>query len=107
MYISDLTGKIRSFRDNANFINEETYDFLDHIIDNIETLAGESVRWSVDDFLTQALNKENVIEAKYLKKYDPSKFQEALERMIDKHDAPIGITWDTIDFYLDEMCKSK
>ena len=33
--------------------------------------------------------------------YDRDKFQYALNRMIDKHDASIGINWDTIQAYLD------
>lgn len=85
----------------------------------IRQLGLESIRWSIDDFLQQALLAEKVYETdpniegnqlliknahEYLKKYDPDKFQEALEIMIDKHDASIGITWDTIDAYLDDHC---
>ena len=41
---------------------------------------------------------------KYLKKYDADKFEDALYDMIRHHDAEIGITWDTIDTYLDNDC---
>ena len=37
--------------------------------------------------------------------YDRSKFQESLEKMIHEHDANIGISWDTVDIYLNEYCK--
>ncbi len=119
MYILDLTQKIRNFRDNTEPMSSEIYDFLDHIIDDIEVIGKEAIHWTVGDFLFQALGAENVqikdpnIELcditmgeayKYLNKYDHSKFQYALERMIDKHDTSIGITWDTLDFYLDEYC---
>ena len=36
--------------------------------------------------------------------YDRSKFSLALERMDHDHDCNNGITWDTIDYYLDEYC---
>lgn len=36
--------------------------------------------------------------------YDESKFEEALNRMIHKHDAEYGITWESIKYYLNEMC---
>ena len=36
--------------------------------------------------------------------YDESKFEEALDRMIHKHDAEYGITWESIKYYLNEMC---
>ena len=36
--------------------------------------------------------------------YDESKFQEALDRMIHKHDASHGISWETVDFWLDKIC---
>ena len=55
------------------------------------------IYWSVEDFKSRAVERDK-------DKYDESKFEEALDRMIDKHDATMGISWDTIDFYLDEMC---
>lgn len=36
--------------------------------------------------------------------FDESKFEEALDRMIHKHDAEYGITWESIKYYLNEMC---
>lgn len=40
----------------------------------------------------------------YLAYFDESKFPYALARMIDKADHSIGITWDTVDYYLHEYC---
>jgi hypothetical protein len=37
--------------------------------------------------------------------FDRSKFSEALGQMNRHHDANLGITWDTIDYYLNEYCK--
>ena len=36
--------------------------------------------------------------------FDESKFEEALDRMVHKHDAEYGITRESIKYYLNEMC---
>ena len=61
-----------------------------------------SIGWSVDDFKTQAHavygdNWHNVL--------NELMFPTALRIMIQKHDADIGITWDTIEYYLEQYCK--
>ena len=57
------------------------------------------VYWHVDDFKNAAENLDgNGVT------YDPDKFQYALEVMIDKHDACIGISWDVLGIYLNEYC---
>ena len=69
------------------------------------------IYWHVEDFEQQAQIKEDAaidvdpnIE---LPLYDRDFFQDALERMIYKHDANEGINWYTIDYYLDSYCKIK
>jgi len=76
-----------------------------------EQYKKESIRWTVDDFCEQAASNEFNIDPNFeyknddsFRKYDPTKFQYALELMIHKHDAMYGISWDTIDFYLNEYC---
>lgn len=61
------------------------------------------ILWSTEDFRGRAIQKEG--EHLWQKVYNENKFQEALETMISKHDASIGINWDTIDYYLNEICK--
>jgi hypothetical protein len=112
-----IEKKIRDFRDSEKYMTQRIYNFLDLIIDDVNQLSKESVTWSFTDFLYRALEKEEYKGVVYeltideaadiLQKYDLHKFQAGLERMIDKHDATIGITWDTIDFYLDEYCLKK
>jgi hypothetical protein len=51
--------------------------------------------WSVPDVLEQA--KERGI------KISKKEAEEILDRMENKHDATIGINWDTIDSYLGEL----
>ena len=85
---------------------------MDEIIIKLDLLQGEiatlktelrqynkeSIKWSIEDF------EQKVNDWKNPEKYDPAKFQDALERMIEKHDAEIGITWETIGCYLDDYC---
>lgn len=60
------------------------------------------IGWSILDFESQAQVDE---DATGLTLYYRSKFPEALEAMIYKHDCNNGITWDTINYYLDTYCK--
>lgn len=60
------------------------------------------IAWSVLDFEKRAIERGGEHYWEHL--YDASKFQEALDIMIRKHDATVGITWDTIDYYLDNHC---
>lgn len=62
----------------------------------------KSITWNVEDFKMRAKQKE---QSNWKKVYDKSKFKEALKMMIHSHDAEIGITWDTLDYWLDEHCK--
>lgn len=71
-------------------------DLLNQLLDvktEFEQYKRESVKWSVEDFLGRAedLNYELTDE----------QAQDALEDMIRKHDCTIGITWDTVDFWVD------
>jgi Cys-tRNA synthase (O-phospho-L-seryl-tRNA:Cys-tRNA synthase) len=63
------------------------------LLEEFEQYKKESVKWSIEDFTeydypTYTINKEQA--------------QEALERMIHKHDASLGINWDTIEYYITE-----
>lgn len=87
------------------------------------TPKSTSISWSVLDFEHQAVNTWELIAlsktdesglifiyegaSSWRDVYDESKFQGALEKMISKHDATTGITWDTITFWLEEMCLKK
>ena len=67
----------------------------------IENSGRGIICWSIKDFEGRAnsINKEDGTE------FDESKFPIALERMISRHDSCNGITWETVDFYLNEYCK--
>lgn len=68
-------------------------DEIDELAEKLE----RSVTWSVDDFKHLADQNPDV-------EYDEDIFDEALDSMINSHDASIGITWDTIQSYLDDYC---
>lgn len=65
----------------------------------------QSVIWSVEDFAHKAKElQQKRPERNY--KFDESKYEHALSEMIRKHDANLGITWDTVEIYLLEHCIS-
>jgi hypothetical protein len=72
----------------------------------IITNSGRGViTYSIADFEGRAKdivgdNEDN----EYAPEFDETKFPLALEKMINSHDMCNGITWDTIDFYLEEYC---
>ena len=67
-----------------------------------------SVYWHVDDFELKACELEEwkcAMNPELISPlYDRSQFEEALDAMINRHDANIGINWDTVNIYLDEYC---
>ena len=97
-------------------------DDVEKLEKEFENLKAISVTWNVEDFLWQALQNEDVFDKdpniesgqitmdnakEYLREYDPETFEDTLRNMIYRHDASIGITWDTIDYYLDTFCKKE
>ena len=109
--LNNLEGRIQqsnkalaSFYDNddlvgANYIKKEI-----EVIKSIKKMIQEKTKgmsyigWSVEDFKYQASKQKDPSI------YDETKFQNALDIMINKHDAIIGITWETINYYLNEYC---
>jgi len=69
---------------------QEKYEAL---LKEFEQYKTESVKWSVEDFTEYEHDKYTITK---------EQAQEALERMIQKHDASIGINWDVVEYYLTE-----
>lgn len=70
--------------------------------EEFENWKKRSITWEVADFEDRAEQKySNTWE----ENYDKNKFQAVLEKMINNHDTECGITWVTVDYYLDEYCK--
>lgn len=124
--VGQITAKTSKFLSNIGFKNIVSFTINSDDIDIVTTEGVAQIRynspgvrgvyWSVADFEHQAkerweFERDNTyVNNKYSDAtcwqdvYDENKFEEALDRMVNKHDASIGITWDTIDFWLNEMC---
>ena len=102
----------------GNDINAlEIYEYITELVENncldwevVESFGAVPLRfgiWSPDDILFQANcmdDKGNLKPDSWLSKEDAHNI---LERIIDKHDAEIGINWGVIDCYLDEYKENK
>lgn len=61
-----------------------------------------AIIWTVDHFEIRARKKEkDAIGGIYNRKT----FEDALVKMIENHHREEGISWSTVDHYLDEYCK--
>jgi len=79
----------RGFIEGAKW-QQEKYEAL---LKEFEQYKKESIKWSVEDFTWYEHDKYTINE---------EQAQEALERMIQKHDAEYGISWQTVDYYIGE-----
>lgn len=80
--------------------NEVLFDISDdkpNIEAEFEQYKKESVKWCVEDFTEYNKDDED-----WDWTITEEQAQEALEDMIHHHDACIGITWDTIEFYYEK-----
>lgn len=102
MYVEDIISKL-----NKRIVRIHNIDYYPAItVQNIlRDKARESISWSIDDFESMAIdNSDPDVWEQY---YNKDMFESALHEMISHHDASIGITWDTIDHYLETYCKIK
>ena len=65
------------------------------IIDEYEQKFKGCVCWSAEDFITRAQERFGFTD------YKEDDAQADLEEMIDNHDCNYGITWDTLDYYIE------
>lgn len=77
----------------------ETKEALDRIVkqylamvDEFAQYRAESIKWSIEDFLDYDHPTHTIT---------PEQAQMALEHMINRHDAGIGITWDSVSAYIE------
>lgn len=116
--VGRTTGMIVGFLKKVGFGNIKSLDLfsyseklLYHLKDGRTAMialldpGSNYISWSVYDFEIRAIERTD--EDAWKEYYDESKFQEALDMMIEKHDASVGINWDTIDYYLEEYCQVK
>lgn len=75
--------------DSANYWKKK-YQKLE---EEFEQYKKESIKWGVLDFLDLQVEGYSI---------DEDQAQEALEEMIDDHDCNNGITWDTLEYYIEK-----
>ncbi len=86
---------------------------LEERVMELDSDLSTSVTWRVEDFETVAFDAEQIYsennsltENQWRVLYDRSKFHEALAQMIQDHsDRTRGITWQTVNLYLEDMCR--
>lgn len=61
-----------------------------------------AIIWTVDHFETRARKKEKEAIGSI---YNRKTFEDALVKMIQNHHREEGISWATVDYYLDLYCK--
>jgi len=90
---------------------KEVFETVEEAQAVIEKIVGcfdreeRSVSWSVLDFEHRAEQLASFDGRPVHHLYDESKYADALQNMINNHDANHGITWETIDCYLDSDCR--
>jgi len=113
-----ITNFVKSLLPNITHIRVDVRGFAIHLNNadpaGVRFLSpGElGVYWSVDDFEHRAKERftlwqgrgEHPEDATWNDIYDKTRFHYALQQMIDGHDAENGITWLTIDWFLEEYC---
>ena len=67
---------------------EEKYNAL---LAEFEQYKKESIKWCIDDFIDQ--DRYSITE---------EQAQRALEEMIQNHDCNYGITWNTLEYYINK-----
>lgn len=99
-----VSGIINSFKEKGSqgvsdfiMLHERRRDIQNALDPDCEQIA-----WCVEDFEARAEEIEERREQGQI--FDRSKFPETLYKMMNRHDANIGITWETIDCYLEEDC---
>ena len=70
---------------------QEKYEAL---LKEFEQYKKESIKWSLQDFTEYEHPRYTINE---------DQAQDALERMIDEHDANFGISWSVIHYYIEEL----
>lgn len=109
--------KLKDWAERLDFTNGQLGEIIklfEQAKDYQEEKNKRSIVWSIEDFIIQAMNNwENTKKSFediykdatcWQDVYDETKFQEQLYAMVNNHDAEYGVSWETINFHLDEYC---
>lgn len=101
-YLSEIIINVDSIPDEILLkVFPKEVRLIEQVIYDIRKTA---IIWSIEDFEDRALNNKGENWRDF---YDETKFQEALESMIEHHDAEYGIGWLNVDWYLNDVCFKK
>lgn len=114
MYTGDYKEKLQALMNERGCIpSEAVWKVLDEIEKEVTERDRGAVHWCEEDFAGKAkemvdrmLDIENDKDKTWKKYYDEKKFSDALDMMINKHDCETGINWYTVEFWLDNMCRT-
>lgn len=91
---SDLKQRIMPLLQEMDDIYSGSNQKIIAILDEYEEKMVGAIRWATDDMIAQATG-----EGWELSEEDA---QTALEDMISHHDCNLGITWETIHYYISQ-----
>jgi len=95
---TEILKIVSKYSRNGVLASKATDQLFDLIEERFNQYQKESIEWSVEDFTEYKLKGWKI---------NKKQAQEALENMIHNHDAGIGITWDTIKYYITEYGTKK
>jgi len=98
MYINDIVKKLDQ---SIMRIGNTDYYPADKVRHELDELSTECIQWSIEDFEHMAIQCKGNDWEEY---YDKNMFGDALECMIYDHNAEYGISWDTVQEYLQRIC---
>lgn len=107
---------IDDFENNPKKFKENKFVPIEFFYSYIKELQNRSITWDISDFEQRARENEssefNLNFSDFVKSvpqkyrvYNRKAFDKTLMLMIKEHDCNNGISWETVDFYLDEYCR--
>jgi len=90
-------------RGHFGLLKTDVFNSIQEVIENLESKSMLLIEWSTEDVISRAkdLQEWNPDEPHII----PTEEQaiEILSKMDNNHDCNYGITWDTIDCYIDQL----
>ena len=91
---SHIWSQVLEYGNFEYILGREDYAAYLKLKQEFEQYKKESIKWGVEDFLSLEVEGYHIT---------PENAQKALERMIEMHDASIGINWEVVRFWFEEF----
>jgi len=96
--IDQVIGTLKFLkRSKKSKLNAYSLNIVEQVCEMLQEISDGAVLWSVEDFLSRAEERGVVMSDEQARC--------ALRDMVYHHDASVGISWDTLDWYIDEHTK--